>query len=181
MVGEVDSVGVGLGLQSQLLTFPPFVELAALQYADSFADATAAAKRSTYQPEAFVSLQRQFSSRLLDLFLPSSAEVSWARELVEEPTIRRDHTNVAVDATVAAINLFGARGAYPTFAGYDLDELVSRWRYSAPTDASAVTGSQTSDLLIEHSVLLDFPISRSADPDQPCGARPGAHRRRPAH
>ena len=157
--GEVESIGAALGLQPHMITFPPVVELAALDYADEFAAGTASANRSTYHPEVFVMLQRQFSSRIFDLVVPSRAEVSWGRTLVHEPVLTSDLTNVTVDVTAAAINLFGSRGAYPVFREYELDELVSRyqWTHSSPKFGSAVMADSSSNLILEHSVLLDFP------------------------
>ena len=73
--------------------------------------------------EAGIILQRNYSSRLIDLILPYSLESSLSREIVKDYGDLEEMTAWDGIWRSAALNLFGAAGVYPLFDFYFSDEL----------------------------------------------------------
>jgi hypothetical protein len=80
------------------------------------------ATAGTYSPSVDVTLQRSYGARLIDLFVPSSMELSLGQDLRKTSDYSRTTMYVRPRATTRAVNLFGELGAYPRFAGVRTDE-----------------------------------------------------------
>ena len=87
-----------------------------------FREASQTAVKAAYTPELFLSMSRITSSRLRDLFLPSSAEVAVDKELSKDGDLFGFRNRVRLTLQSRALNLFGALGAYPLFPFYRTDE-----------------------------------------------------------
>ncbi|MDC7225515.1 MAG: hypothetical protein PQJ61_01980 [Spirochaetales bacterium] len=73
--------------------------------------------------EVSISLSRNYSSRLMDLLLPYSVEITVIRETEKDYSDTEDTTQWSGIWRSAALNLFGSAGVYPVFDFYFSDEL----------------------------------------------------------
>jgi hypothetical protein len=108
--------------QPYWFTGVPATELFSPATDELFREASQTAVKATYTPELFLSMSRVTSSRLRDLFLPSSAEVAVDRELSKDGDLFGSRNRVRLTLQSRALNLFGALGAYPLFRFYRTDE-----------------------------------------------------------
>jgi len=116
-----------------------------------------------------LSFSRDYSSRLIDLFLPHSLSIGLGRKLSRDFTQTEDELDFKLSCRTAAMNLFGAAGAYSAFDFYFSDEL--NWSVDAviskPTDAQIVQeyfikgglsifGLEEQTLAIDNDLYLPF-------------------------
>ena len=75
-----------------------------------------------YIPSLSFSLLRRYGSFIRDLFLPASLDISFSREMERDMDTWTDSFVTDLAFTSSALNLFGSRGAYPSFAWFETDE-----------------------------------------------------------
>ena len=113
-----------IGRQDYLFGGLPFVELLDPRLVEQVTDRTGELQRATYRPRAAVALARRFGSNLIDLFLPSSVELSMERALAIA-TEQSDRLTWSALFSTSALNLFGSLGAYPLASIYATDQFIS--------------------------------------------------------
>jgi hypothetical protein len=116
----------------------PLGELFSSSVADQFNQMSLPATTAVYTPEVFLTMSRFTSSRLYDLFVPSSLELSLNRELRREGVLVGSRNNYRLGLQSRALNLFGALGAYPIFPFYRTDEASGSVLLTA-TQAEGIT------------------------------------------
>ncbi|MCK7470886.1 MAG: hypothetical protein MZU95_08945 [Desulfomicrobium escambiense] len=82
---------------------------------------------ASYKPEAGIILGRRYGSRWTDPLIPSKAALSLQRELTSSLETVTDALVWEASASMAAINLFGARGTYRLSQLYSVDEYSQRF------------------------------------------------------
>ncbi len=122
-----------IGSQAYLLTAIPYAELFQAGIAD-LAPAWADASKASYEPKATFSIQRGYGSRLWDLFVPSSVDVSMARRAKKDGNLSSTELTIAPRLANHALNLFGQLGSTPLFSFARTDE------YGLSMAASIVSG-----------------------------------------
>jgi hypothetical protein len=131
-----------LAAQSYWFQGVPVEELFSSGVASQFnqlsSPATSAVTTAVYTPEVFLTMSRFTSSRLYDLFVPASLELSLNRELRREGVLVGSRNNYRLGLQSRALNLFGALGAYPIFPFYRTDEASGSVQLTA-TQAEGVT------------------------------------------
>ena len=115
----------------------PLDELFSAATASQFAEQSFSALTAVYTPEVFLTMSRFTSSRLYDLVLPASLELSLNRELRREGVLVGSRNNYRLSLQSRALNLFGALGAYPLFPFYRTDEASGSLQLTA-TEAEGV-------------------------------------------
>jgi hypothetical protein len=118
---EAAELGRIVSQQGYLATGTPFVELFS-DNSEKILSEWQSATAGTYSPSVDVTLQRSYGARLIDLFVPSSMELSLGQDLRKTSDYSRTTMYVRPRATTRAVNLFGELGAYPLFAGVRTDE-----------------------------------------------------------
>jgi len=110
--------------QSFFFTHIPVYEIFSFSPDEAFGstEVTGDIEYSEYLPSISFSLLRRYGSFIRDLFLPSSADISFSRELRREMESWTDSFVTDLSLTASAVNLFGSRGAYPTFSWFQTDE-----------------------------------------------------------
>jgi hypothetical protein len=108
----------------------PIAELFSARAWDLFVANTEGLGAASYTPSVSLGLQRPSGSRLVHLFVPSSAELGFERPLSREGDAVQDRRRVSVQATAQALNLFGRQGAYPVFSFYQSDEFTNELSFS---------------------------------------------------
>jgi hypothetical protein len=130
---EIAELGRVLSFQGPVLIAAPFVELLA-DNASAVFPAAQSAVEGSYLPSITVSLQRGFGSRLIDLLVPTSLELSFGQDLEKTADLSRTKISLKPKTVSRAVNLFGQLGAYPVLPSVRTDE------YSVSV-AAAVEGS----------------------------------------
>jgi hypothetical protein len=105
------------------LVAPVYAELWLPETKRLFAEESRGLPEAEYAPEAAVELQRGHGSRLVDLFLPHTVELSQGRTLTRGGEAVTDERRTGLTLSTAAINLFGTQGAYPRVSLYRSDEF----------------------------------------------------------
>ncbi len=110
-----------LGLQTYLWGAIPLQEI--------FLDNTAAmapdwlsVTKAIYTPSLDLSLQRGYGSRLLDLIIPDSVDLSLRQDVRREADLSSAVVTIQPKVSTHAINLFGRLGAFPLVPWMDTDE-----------------------------------------------------------
>jgi hypothetical protein len=145
IVGDAESALGDLSSLPILYLGVPFSELVSASVAADFAAQSApsggALPAATYQPEAGLSVSREYGSRWYDLVLPSAVDFYYGRSLVRATDTVTDSSIYSATAKIAAINVFGTMGAYPLGLPFDSDEYLSTFQgnWLQPRDGSAST------------------------------------------
>jgi hypothetical protein len=120
-VSEAQSYGRLMSAQVPLFTVLPFFEL--------FQDNSAVilplwveASSGIYSPRATVSLQRSYGSRLIDLLLPTSIDLTLGQDFKKAGGLSSTQMFILPKVSSHALNLFGRLGAYPFFPFARTDE-----------------------------------------------------------
>lgn len=109
--------------QAYLLNAVPFVELLSDNSGTVLADwQSAGASQGIYSPSVLLSFQRSFGARLLDLIVPSNAEVAVGQDLKMSADLSQTTMYVRPKIGTRAVNLFGELGVYPLFPMVRTDE-----------------------------------------------------------
>ncbi len=118
--------------QSFFFTHIPVYEIFSFSPDEAFGstEVTGDIEYSEYIPSLSFSLLRRYGSFIRDLFLPSSADISFSRELRRELDSWTDIFVTDLSLTASAVNLFGSRGAYPTCSWFQTDEYSGSWTLS---------------------------------------------------
>ena len=112
-----------LSSQAYMLTAVPFQELFSNNASRLLADWQAAgASQGTYSPSVTLSFQRSFGARLIDLFVPSTAEVALGQDFKQTADLSQTTMYVRPKIGTRAVNLFGALGVYPLLPMVRTDE-----------------------------------------------------------
>jgi hypothetical protein len=136
---------------------PPYVELFAPQSEEDFAAATLPLQQACYRAESYLKLSRRFSSRLTDLVLPSSLELTVGKEFRREAELTAFTNCYELKSLSTAVNLFGRLGAYPLFHFYRTDEL---------SNSLILTITHGSDTPLEGQLLLNSFVSIEAEQER---------------
>ncbi len=121
----------------------PFAELASAKAAEDFSSQSASAGtallEASLEPEAGLTLSREYGSMWYDFVAPSALSFSFRRVLSLSADQQTDSGLWSVIAKFAAVNLFGSMGAYPLGLPFDSDEYLSTLQASLnePRDGSA--------------------------------------------
>ncbi|MBI9106844.1 MAG: hypothetical protein JEZ04_08860 [Spirochaetales bacterium] len=84
---------------------------------------TAGIDEAVFGNSLYFSLSRDYSSRIIDLFLPHTLSIELGRDLVQDFTETEDELNFTLSCRTTARNLFGTAGAYSAFDFYYSDEF----------------------------------------------------------
>ncbi len=110
--------------QSYIYDNAPGEDLFSTAVADTFESTTDSLSNAYYQPELSVTYSRNPGSYIRDLFIPSRSELSFSRSLERVESNVTDTFMWQFSFRNTAINLFGNKGAYPTFPFYETEELT---------------------------------------------------------
>jgi hypothetical protein len=106
-----------------MLTAVPFQELLSNNSSRLLADwQSAGATQGTYSPSVVLSFQRSFGARLIDLFVPSTAEVAVGQDFKQTADLSQTTMYFRPKIGTRAVNLFGALGVYPFLPMVRTDE-----------------------------------------------------------
>jgi hypothetical protein len=116
-----------LSRQGYLLTAIPFVEFFSdntpiVSSSWQSSSSTLNAIQGDYSPSLTLSLQRSFGSHLVDLFVPSSVDLSFGQDLKNAVDLTQANIYIRPKISTRAVNLFGQLGAYPFFPDVRTDE-----------------------------------------------------------
>ena len=123
--GDIAGLAATTADRTYLYSSVPFYEL----FEDGlprriFDDCTAAGIDSAFFINTLgFTMSRNYSSRLIDLLLPYSAEFSLKRNIHKDYSDLEEDLGLDIIWRSAAINLFGSAGVYPFFDFYFSDEL----------------------------------------------------------
>lgn len=111
--------------RSYLFTSIPAVELFSSDLNTIFAAdcLNAGIEEAELENSIYLNISRDYSSRLLDLFLPYSVKAEVGRTLVQDFSETEDDLDFTISCSTAALNLFGAVGVYRLFDFYYSDEF----------------------------------------------------------
>jgi hypothetical protein len=138
--------------QSYFFILPPFAELFSGTAKEDFTAAGKDYEEAFYRPEASITVERLFSSRISDLFIPSFLLLSLDREFKKDGDLVQFLNNYYLKTQNNAVNLFGSYGAYPIFSFYKLDEYGAGLTLTLTYDDNTF---HSSDLLLEHYVSFE--------------------------
>ena len=112
-----------LSTQAYMLTAVPFQELLSNNSDRLLSDWQAAgASQGTYSPSVILAFQRSFGARLMDLIVPSTAEVAVGQDFKQTADLSQTTMYVRPKVGTRAVNLFGALGVYPFLPMVRTDE-----------------------------------------------------------
>ncbi len=140
-VTETDELLSVLSQQGYLLTSIPMLEL----FKDNSSlilpiwQAYGSTTQASYNPAFTVGVKRNYGSRLLDLFIPSSADLSIGQMLRLASSISETDIYITAQTSSHAVNLFGRLGSIPRLPMVTTDE------YSINLSGS-VAGNSSQDL-----------------------------------
>jgi hypothetical protein len=109
-------------------------------------DAWDGVDKAAWKPSLSVSVERRSGSRLADLFLPSTAELSVARVLEKRSDLSENAILIKPRVGTRALNLFGRLGSHPVMPFYRTDEFNISL-------SSAFSGSGVADLSLSELTL----------------------------
>jgi hypothetical protein len=146
-----------LATQSYWFQGVPGDELFSAATASRFTELSLPATTAVYTPEVFLSMSRFTSSRLYDLIVPATMELSLNRELRREGVLVGSRNNYRLTLQSRALNLFGSLGAHPVFRFYRTDEASG----SVQLTATAAEGAtEKLSLLAGQFLACDGEASR---------------------
>jgi hypothetical protein len=108
---------------------------------------------AAWEPSLSVSVERRSGSRLIDLFVPSIAELSVTRVLEKRAELSKNEIQIRPRLFTHAINLFGKLGSHPIMPFYRTDEFsialsgVVSGPAAADFSLSALTLELSADIL----------------------------------
>ncbi len=120
----------------------PYAELFCVGTERSFLEATVGLEEAYYSAESFVQLSRRFSSRLRDLFVPSSVELAVAKQFQKDGDLTDFVNSYRLTTRSTALNLFGRLGAYPLFDFYRTDEFTTSLDLAFKADRETLRSSE---------------------------------------
>lgn len=138
--------------QSYFFILLPFAELFSGTAKEDFTSASTDYEQAFYKPEASITVERLFSSRISDLFIPSFFEFSLDREFEKDGDLVQFMNNYYLKTQNNAVNLFGSYGAYPIFSFYKLDEYGAGLTLTLTYEDNTF---HSSDLLLENYVSFE--------------------------
>ena len=143
-----------LGGQRYYLLGLPVLEMF-LDDTDEVLEALATVDRATWNPALSVTVARRFGSRLSDLFVPATAELSVSRLLEKRADLAENRILITPRLTSRALNLFGRLGSHPLMPFYRTDEFT--FALSAAIAGSTAASLSLSELSLETAVdILGF-------------------------
>ncbi len=135
--------------QSYFFILPPFAELFSGAAKEDFTSAGKDYEQAFYRPQASITIERLFSSRISDLFIPSFFQLSLDKEFKKDGDLVQFLNNYYLKTRNNAVNLFGSYGVYPIFSFYKLDEYGAGLTLTLTYDDNTF---HSSDLLLEQYV-----------------------------
>ena len=173
-VAETDELVNVLSQQGYLLTSVPLVEL--------FRDNTSAiipiwqslgpTTQGSYNPAFTIGVKRNYGSRLSDLFVPSSVDLSIGQMLRLASSISQTDIYITAQTSSHAVNLFGKLGSIPRFPMFMTDEYGINLSASVAGNSSETlrfseaTAVVSASLVGEKQTGLTFADSFKWDQDQ---------------
>jgi hypothetical protein len=154
----------GIHTQQYLYAQLPFVELYSEEAESLFLDLSSDLEEAAYSAEAFVRFSRRFSSRIRDLILPSSLELSLRKQFIKDEDLTDLYNTYTLTARSTALNLFGVLGAYPLFPFYRTDEFTSALSCRFDVDGKSVSPAGQGPLR-ELETTLDHFLSFEGERD----------------
>jgi hypothetical protein len=143
IVGDAESALGNLANLPLLYRGIPFAELSSPGTASDFAAESAVSgtglSSASYLPEAGIKFSREYGSKWFDLIAPSALDFYYGRSLARATDTVTDASVYSATAKIAAINVFGAMGAYPLGLPFDSDEYLTtiQGELDQPRDGSA--------------------------------------------
>ena len=138
---DADLAFLRLGSQSYGWAFFPFQELFDPAVETEFTARSRGLAEALYVPEALLTLERPFGSRLRDLFLPSRAELGLAKEYRREAGAVEFRNRWRLSLQSSAVNLFGRAGVRPGFRFYRVDEFGGSLEATVSTRGDRLEGA----------------------------------------
>jgi len=143
-----------LGGQRYYLLGVPVLEMF-LDDTDEVLAAWGGVERATWNPSLSVSFARRFGSRLSDLFVPATAELSVSRLVEKRADLAENRILIEPRLTSRALNLFGRLGSHPLMPFYRTDEFTIA--LSAAVSGSTAASLSLSELSLEAAAdILGF-------------------------
>ena len=165
-----DSIGSTL----PLIYYVPFRELFGSRDGEKFREATEGMSTADYETELGMNIRRGAGSRIYDLFLPSSLDVSMNRLYQRKGDTVGWENEWRGSATFTALNLFGGFGRYPIMPFYNSDEFSTLLQMTLK-DFNGTSLPEPGDLTVqtnwgftgnrERKLVLDYRISLNWDDD----------------
>jgi hypothetical protein len=149
---EAQSYGELMARQAYLLTGVPFAEIFT-DNSSMILSRWPGVSRGYFAPTATVSLQRGYSSRLTDLLLPTSLDVTLGQKLERNGDLSSTTIILSPRLSSHALNLFGRLGAYPVleFARTDAYSLSAAASLTGPPGAAL----RWTEVVAEASATVD--------------------------
>ncbi len=123
-----------VGGQDYFLSAPPISEIVRDSAQRPFQDATEGFDAADYTPRAGISLERRFSSRIIDLIVPSFLSFEFNRSYDRSYDAVTSSLGTETNTRMTAINLFGKLGVYPFFRWYESDQFSTSFQLSTAYD-----------------------------------------------
>jgi len=136
----------------------PYAELYSLDAEQRFLDLSADLEEASYSAEAYLQLSRRFSSRIRDLFLPSSLELRLQKKFIKDEDLTDLFNTYNLQVRSTALNLFGDYGAYPLFPFYRTDEFSAALSFSLDVDGHTATNENkrpTLEMILDHYLSFE--------------------------
>ncbi|MBI9103623.1 MAG: hypothetical protein JEY99_14510 [Spirochaetales bacterium] len=137
----------------------PFVEIYSDSFIDDFSRINGFSWEFTdksYSPWYTFSLVRSSGSYLTDLLIPSSLAFTQKRETSLGSGEYSDILGTDLSIQLGSINLFGSRGAYPTFSEYyETEELRMILAYEHEKDLLS-DSTEKSELILQNYIFFRF-------------------------
>ncbi|MGD0727113.1 MAG: hypothetical protein ABSB63_16295 [Spirochaetia bacterium] len=167
---EADEYFNVLSSQAYLLNAVPFTELLTNNSARLLADwQSAGATQGIYSPSVVLSFQRSFGARIIDLFVPSTAEIAVGQDFKKTADLSQTTMYFRPKIGTRAVNLFGALGVYPLLPMVRTDEyslsmsasvdggpgLPTRLSTLSAETFASLTGEKDSALTLVNTLRMD--------------------------
>jgi hypothetical protein len=134
----------------------PYVELYSQEAERQFLGQSEKLSNADYSAEAYLQVSRRFSSRIRDLFLPSSLELSVSKRFVKDEDLTDLYNTYSLTARSTALNLFGNFGAYSLFPFYRTDEYSTSLSLNADVDeATGVSAFRRLEMNLDHFLSFE--------------------------
>ena len=166
----LDSIGSTL----PLIYYVPFREFFGTRDGEKFEAATEGMNTADYEVELAANLQRGAGSRLYDLVVPSSLDVSTNRLYQRKGDTVGWENEWRMSTTFSALNLFGRFGRYPVMGFYNSDEFSTLLQMTL-NDFNGTSVPDPADLTIqtnwgftgnrERRFVLDYRLTLNWDED----------------
>ena len=140
--------------QSYFLLGLPLLEIL-LDDTEKMLDAWDGVDEAAWKPSLSVSVERRSGSRLADLFVPATAELSVSRVLEKRSDLSENEILIRPRVGTRALNLFGRLGSHPVMPFYRTDEF--NIALSSAFSGSGVADLSLSELTFElYADILGF-------------------------